>query len=552
MNIAIGADHGGVDLKHAIVTRLQGAGHQAQDFGTNNHESVDYADFSSKVARGVVSGRYDRGILICKSGVGMCMAANRYRGIQAANVRSVAETVTTRQHNDANVLCLGAGLLDTDEALAMVDAFLETEFEGGRHQARVTKASGSRLAITDPELFEVIAAEENRQNLNIELIASENFTSGAVMEAQGSLLTNKYAEGYPGRRWYGGCEFVDIAEQLAIDRAKEIFGADHANVQPHSGSQANTAVYFSVLKPGDKILTMDLAHGGHLTHGHKANFSGKFYEVTHYGVREEDERIDYDALEKVAEEVKPKLITTGASAYPREIDFERMGQIAKKVGAYLFVDMAHIAGLVAAGVHPNPVPHADFVTSTTHKSLRGPRGGIILCTKEHAKKIDSNVFPGIQGGPLMHVIAAKAACFGEILNTDFKAYSQQVVDNAAAMAARLAEHGYRIVSGGTDNHLMLVDLRPAGIDGDIAQHALDESGITVNKNSIPFDTAGPFKPSGIRIGTPAVTTRGMKVADVEQVADFIHEALQNRDNEAKLAEIRERVYAFNRHFPLPA
>ncbi len=551
MNIAIGADHGGVDLKHAIVTRLQGAGHQVQDFGTNNQDSVDYADFSSKVARGVVSGRYDRGILICKSGVGMCMAANRYRGIQAANVRSVAETITTRQHNDANVLCLGAGLLDTDEALAMVDAFLETEFEGGRHQARVTKASGSRLALTDPELFEVIAAEENRQNLNIELIASENFTSGAVMEAQGSLLTNKYAEGYPGRRWYGGCEFVDIAEQLAIDRAKEIFGADHANVQPHSGSQANTAVYFSVLKPGDKILTMDLAHGGHLTHGHKANFSGKFYEVTHYGVREEDERIDYDALEKVAEEVKPKLITTGASAYPREIDFERMGQIAKKVGAYLFVDMAHIAGLVAAGVHPNPVPHADFVTSTTHKSLRGPRGGIILCTKEHAKKIDSNVFPGIQGGPLMHVIAAKAACFGEILNTDFKAYSQQVVDNAAAMAARLSEHGYRIVSGGTDNHLMLVDLRPAGIDGDIAQNALDESGITVNKNSIPFDTAGPFKPSGIRIGTPAVTTRGMKVADVEQVADFIHEALQNHDNEAKLAEVREQVYAFNRNFPLP-
>jgi glycine hydroxymethyltransferase len=551
MNIAIGADHGGVDLKHAIVTRLQGAGHQVQDFGTNNQDSVDYADFSSQVARGVVSGRYDRGILLCKSGVGMCMAANRYRGIQAANVRSVAETITTRQHNDANVLCLGAGLLDTDEALAMVDAFLETEFEGGRHQARVTKASGSRLALTDPELFEVIAAEENRQNLNIELIASENFTSGAVMEAQGSLLTNKYAEGYPGRRWYGGCEFVDIAEQLAIDRAKEIFGADHANVQPHSGSQANTAVYFSVLKPGDKILTMDLAHGGHLTHGHKANFSGKFYEVTHYGVREEDERIDYDALEKVAEEVKPKLITTGASAYPREIDFERMGQIAKKVGAYLFVDMAHIAGLVAAGVHPNPVPHADFVTSTTHKSLRGPRGGIILCTKEHAKKIDSNVFPGIQGGPLMHVIAAKAACFGEILNTDFKAYSQQVVDNAAAMAARLSEHGYRIVSGGTDNHLMLVDLRPAGIDGDIAQNALDESGITVNKNSIPFDTAGPFKPSGIRIGTPAVTTRGMKVADVEQVADFIHEALQNRDDEAKLAEIREQVYAFNRNFPLP-
>jgi len=551
MNIAIGADHGGVDLKHAIVSRLQGAGHKVQDFGTNSGDSVDYPDFSSKVARGVVSGRYDRGILVCKSGVGMSMAVNRYRGIQGANVRSVAETITTRQHNDANVLCLGAGLLDSDEALAMVDAFLATDFEGGRHEIRVIKASGSRLAVTDPALFDVICAEENRQNLNIELIASENFTSGAVMEAQGSLLTNKYAEGYPGRRWYGGCEFVDVAEQLAIDRAKEVFGAEHANVQPHSGSQANTAVYFSVLKHGDKILTMDLAHGGHLTHGHQANFSGKFYDVTHYGVREDDERIDYDALEKVAVELKPKLITTGASAYPREIDFERMGEIAKKVGAYLFVDMAHIAGLVAGGVHPSPIPHADFVTTTTHKSLRGPRGGIILCKEKYAKKIDSNVFPGIQGGPLMHVIAAKAACFGEILNTDFKGYAQQVVDNAIAMAARLSEHGYRIVSGGTDNHLMLVDLRPAGMDGAIAQHALDESGITVNKNSIPFDTAGPFKPSGIRIGTPAITSRGMKVADAEQVADFIHEALQNHDNDAKLAEIRERVYAFNRGFPLP-
>lgn len=551
MNIAIAADHGGVDLKHAIVTHLQSSGHSVKDFGTNSEDSVDYSDYAELVARGVAGGLFERGILICKSGVGMCMAANRFQGVRGANVRTVEETQTTREHNDANVLCLGAGHLEAKEGLAMVDAFLETEFAGGRHERRLVKASGSRLAITDPELHSAIAKEAKRQNQNIELIASENFTSGAVMEAQGSLLTNKYAEGYPGRRWYGGCEYVDIAEQLAIDRAKEIFGADHANVQPHSGSQANTAVYFAVLKPGDKILTMDLSHGGHLTHGHKANFSGKFYEVTHYGVSEEDERIDYDALAKVAEELKPKLITTGASAYPREIDFKRMGEIAKKVGAYLFVDMAHIAGLVAAGVHPNPVPHADFVTSTTHKSLRGPRGGIILCKEEYAKKIDATVFPGIQGGPLMHVIAAKAACFGEILNSNFKAYSEQVVKNARAMAARLAEHGYRIVSGGTDNHLMLVDLRPAGLDGSIAQHALDESGITVNKNSIPFDTAGPFKPSGIRVGTPAVTTRGMKEADVEKVADFMHEALQNHGDETKLHELRERVYAFNRSFPLP-
>jgi len=551
MNIAIGADHGGVDLKHAIITHLQAAGHTVKDFGTNSTDSVDYPDYANAVSRGVAGGRYDQGILICRSGVGMSMAANRFEGVRAANVRTVSEAKTTRQHNDANILCLGAGLLTVEEALPMVDVFLKTAFEGGRHEARVLKASGSRLAVTDPELFSAMQNEKKRQNLNIELIASENFTSESVMEAQGSLLTNKYAEGYPGRRWYGGCEFVDVAEQLAVDRVKEIFGAEHANVQPHSGSQANMAVYFSVLKPGDKILTMDLSHGGHLTHGHKANFSGKFYEVTHYGVSEDDEMIDYDGLEKVALELKPALITTGASAYPREIDFKRMGEIAKKCGAYLFVDMAHIAGLVAGGVHNNPVPYADFVTSTTHKSLRGPRGGIILCKEEYAKKVDSTVFPGIQGGPLMHVIAAKAACFGEVLNTDFKGYARQVVANAKAMAVRLSEHGYRIVSGGTDNHLMLVDLRSVDLDGTIAQHALDECGITVNRNSIPFDTASPFKPSGIRIGTPAVTTRGMKEADVEKVADFIHEALQNHDNEEKLHEIREKVYAFNRNFPLP-
>jgi glycine hydroxymethyltransferase len=371
------------------------------------------------------------------------------------------------------------------------------------------------------------------------------------MEAQGSLLTNKYAEGYPGKRWYGGCENVDVVEQLAIDRAKQIFGAEHANVQPHSGSQANTAVYFAVLKPGDKIFTMDLAHGGHLTHGHKANFSGRFYDVTHYGVSPDDERINYDELEKTARELRPALITVGASAYSRIIDFARMGRLAREIGAYLFVDMAHIAGLVAAGAHPSPVPHADFVTSTTHKSLRGPRGGIILCKEEFAKKIDSQVFPGIQGGPLMHVIAAKAVCFGEALKPGFKEYQEQVIKNAQAIAARLGHHGLRIVSGGTDNHLMLVDLRPKGLNGADASHALDEAGITVNKNGIPFDTGSPMKPSGIRIGTPAVTTRGMKEADVEQVAEFIAEALADHTHTAKLHALRERVFAFNRAFPLP-
>jgi len=549
--IALGADHGGVELREAVMAYLKELGHEVLDFGTTTSDSVDYSDFAMDVAINVSNKLCDFGILVCTTGVGMTIAANRRRGVRAANVRSVEDVQLTRQHNDANVLCLGQKHVATTDVSAMLDAFLSCDYEGGRHDARLCKASGSRMAVTDPEVFAAIEAEGERQRQNIELIASENFTSESVMEAQGSLLTNKYAEGYPGRRWYGGCENVDVVERIAIERLKELFGADHANVQAHSGSQANTAVYFSVLKPGDKILTMDLAHGGHLTHGHRANFSGKFYEVTHYGVSEDSETIDYDALEKVAEEVKPALITTGASAYPRTIDFERMGQIAQKVGAYLFVDMAHIAGLVAAGVHPNPVPHADFVTSTTHKSLRGPRGGIILCKEEHAKKIDSTVFPGIQGGPLMHVIAAKAICFGEALKPEFKDYSAQVIANAQAMAARLAEHGYRIVSGGTDNHLMLVDLRPAGIDGSIASHALDEAGITINKNSIPFDTAGPMKPSGIRIGTPAVTTRGMKEKDVIKVADFIDEALQAHADEAKLHEIRERVYAFNRSFPLP-
>ena len=549
--VAVGADHGGVELKNAIVEALQSAGREVIDYGTHGSDSVDYSDFANEVGRAVHEGRADRGVLVCTSGVGVCLAANRFRDVRAANVRSVEETVMTRSHNDANILCLGQSVVSTEVGLAMVEAFLATDFEGGRHEARLSKASGSRLQVTDPEVFEAIVGEEKRQRSHIELIASENFASPAVMEAQGSLLTNKYAEGYPGRRWYGGCENVDVVEELAINRLKELFGAEHANVQPHSGSQANTAVYFAVLQPGDKILTMDLAHGGHLTHGHPANFSGRLYDVTHYGVSAEDEKIDYDALEAQAKEVQPKLITCGASAYSRTIDFERMSQIAKSVGAYLFVDMAHIAGLVAAGVHPNPVPHADFVTSTTHKSLRGPRGGIILCKEKYAKKIDGRVFPGVQGGPLMHVIAAKAVCFGEALKPGFREYQAQVVKNAQAMSAALEKNGYRIVSGGTDNHVFMVDLRPVGLDGSIVSDTLDRVCITVNKNSIPFDEAGPMKPSGIRIGTPAVTTRGMKEEDVAVVADLIHEALLAREDEAKLAEVKEKVLAFNAAFPLP-
>ncbi len=410
---------------------------------------------------------------------------------------------------------------------------------------------GEALRKVDPEIFDAISAEEKRQRENIELIASENFTSRAVMEAQGSVLTNKYAEGYPRKRWYGGCENVDVAEQLAIDRAKRLFGAEHVNVQPHSGAQANMAVYFAAIKPGDKILTMNLAHGGHLTHGHPANFSGKFYQVTHYGVDEKTETIDYDALQKQAEEVRPVMITAGASAYPRTIDFPRLRQIADSVGAILFIDMAHIAGLVAGGQHPSPIPHAQLVTTTTHKSLRGPRGGIVLCEEKFAKQIDSTLFPGVQGGPLMHVIAAKAVCFHEALQPQFREYQRQVVVNAKALAAGLSKHGYRIVSGGTDNHLMLVDLRPKEINGKEAQEILDRAGITVNKNAIPFDTYPIFKPGGIRVGTPAVTTRGMKEEEMLEIADLIAEALEKRSDADALERVRGKVVELTRRFPLP-
>ena len=411
---------------------------------------------------------------------------------------------------------------------------------------------GGGLRKVDPEIFDAIQAEEKRQRENIELIASENFTSRAVMEAQGSCLTNKYAEGYPGKRWYGGCENVDTVEQLAIDRAKRLFDCEHVNVQAHSGAQANMAVYFSVLKPGDKILAMNLAHGGHLTHGHPANFSGKFYTVSQYGVSEKTEHIDYDALQKQAEEVRPVMITAGASAYPRIIDFPRLRQIADSVSALLFIDMAHISGLVAGGQHPSPIPHAHFVTTTTHKSLRGPRGGIIMCKEEFAKKIDATIFPGVQGGPLMHVIAAKAVCFHEALQPSFRDYQRQVVINAKALAAGVAKHGYRIVSGGTENHLMLVDLRPKEINGKEAQEVLDQAGITVNKNGIPFDTYPIFKPGGIRIGTPAVTTRGMREEEMLDIADLIDEALTNRADASALERVRGKVREMTRRFSLPS
>ena len=558
LRIAIGADHGGVEVKAALHTFLKAKGLTVHDVGTQSADSVDYPDYASLVCNQVLAGEADLGILVCRTGIGMSISANRHKGIRAAVVTNAADARTTRQHNHANVLCLGAVNVAPNAAGAIVEAFLTAQPEGGRHERRVEKIEscsgigGKSLAETDNAVFTAIEHEHKRQFENIELIASENFTSAAVMEAQGSCLTNKYAEGYPGKRWYGGCENVDTTEQLAIDRACKLFGAKFANVQPHSGSQANAAVYFSVLQPGDKVLGMNLAHGGHLTHGHPANFSGRFYKFCQYGVSQKDERIDYDELAEVAKREQPKMITAGASAYPRIIDFQRMSEIAKSVGAYLFVDMAHIAGLVAAGVHPNPVPVADFVTTTTHKSLRGPRGGMILTNSEELfKKIQSQVFPGIQGGPLEHVIAAKAVCFHEALQPSFKQYAAQVVSNAKALAARLAHHGYRITSGGTDNHLMLVDLRPKGLNGAVASAILDEAGITVNKNGIPFDTEPITKGGGIRVGTPAVTTRGMKEEEMMDIADFIHRTLTARDDAAAIAKIREEVHAFSRKFPLP-
>ena len=407
------------------------------------------------------------------------------------------------------------------------------------------------LDVVDTEIQEAINKELSRQRDKLEMIASENIVSKAVMQAQGSVLTNKYAEGYPGKRYYGGCEYVDVVEQLAIDRAKKLFGAEYANVQPHSGAQANTAVYFALLQPGDTILGMNLTDGGHLTHGSSVNISGKYFKIIPYGVDKETECIDYDELERLAKEHQPKLIVGGASAYSRVIDFERMAQIAKSVGAYLMIDMAHIAGLVAAGLHPSPVPYADVVTTTTHKTLRGPRGGLILCRDaEFGKQFNKAIFPGIQGGPLMHVIAAKAVAFKEALSDEFKVYQQQVLDNAKALADELVKKRFRIVSGGTDNHLMLVDLRSKNITGKEAQFLLDEIGITANRNTIPFEPLSPFVTSGIRLGTPALTTRGLKEDDIREVADIIADVIENREDGAVIEAAKAKVQAICKKFPL--
>ena len=560
MKIAIGADHGGFEIKEALKKHLQEQDITVLDLGSNSLDSVDYPDYANRVGRAVSDGDADRGILVCTSGIGMCIMANRFPRVRAGLCTTPRMAKMARTHNNVNVLTLGGSLNTIEEAIEITDEWLESEYEaGGRHDRRLTKIQQYSNSIddpvalydSDPELYAAIRGESRRLRENIELIASENYASRAVREAQGSVMTNKYAEGYPGKRWYHGCEFVDQAERLAIERAKTLFGAEHANVQPHSGSTANMAVYFAVLEPGDTILAMSLAHGGHLTHGHKVNFSGRFFNVIQYGVDQETELIDYDEIERLADENKPKLICCGASAYSRIIDFKRLRKIADGVGAYLMADMAHISGLVAGGCHPSPVPYCEFVTTTTHKTLRGPRGGLILCQERFAADIDRQIFPGVQGGPLMHAIAGKAVCFNEALQPSFKAYAKQVVSNAQTLAAALEQGGLRIVSGGTDNHLMLVDLTSLDLSGKDAAAALDHARITVNKNAIPFDQKSPFVTSGIRLGTPAITTRGMKEDDMKTVASLIQQVLKKPDDQKSLQRVRDEVVAFTAQFPVP-
>jgi RpiB/LacA/LacB family sugar-phosphate isomerase len=560
MKMALAADHGGVELKNALKHVLKEKGIEVQDFGTSDNSRVDYPDYADAVARAVSHGQADQGLLVCTTGIGMAITANKHPGVRAAQVFNEQMAENARAHNDANILVFGEAVSDVDTATRLLTIWLESEQEpGSRHEKRVdkirrveTQTMGlDAIRCTDPEVFDAICLENERQKRNIELIASENYTSRAVREAQGSLLTNKYAEGYPGKRWYGGCEHVDVIEQLAIDRAKEIFGADHVNVQPHSGSSANMAAYFSVLEPGDTIMAMSLADGGHLTHGHPMNFSGRYYKIVPYGVTADTECIDYDSLEALAKEHKPKLITCGASAYSQIIDFERMREVADQCGAILLADIAHIAGLVAGGVHPSPVPYCDFVTTTTHKTLRGPRSGIIMCREKYAKEVDRQVFPGTQGGPLEHVIAGKAVCFHEALQPSFKDYANQVVKNASRLAETLQSRGLRVVSGGTQNHCFLLDLSVVDVTGKDASNWLDEAHITVNKNAIPNDTKSPFVTSGIRIGSPATTSRGMKEAEMEQIATWMADVVISKGSEEVLAQTRPQVEALTAEFPIP-
>ena len=558
MKIAIGSDHGGVELKALLVEALAAQATMV-DKGPAGKESCDYPDYADAVAVSVAGGEADFGILICRSGVGMSMCANRFQNVRAALCSTTDGATMARQHNGANVLCLGADLVSPSYAVEIVKAFIATPVdEDERHARRRWKlersqrlAEASGLLRDDPEVFQAIYAQTRQEDTEINLIASENTSSRACREAAGSVLMNKYAEGYPGKRWYSGCLPVDAAEELACKRACELFGADHANVQPHCGSAANMAVYFATIKPGDTILSMSLDQGGHLSHGSPVNFSGKYYNIVPYTVDRETEMLDYDALEKQALEVKPAILLTGASAYPRKIDFKRIREICDKAGCLMMVDMAHIAGLVAGGAHESPVPYADFVTTTTHKTLGGPRGGMVLCKEKWAKALDSAVFPGMQGGPLENIIAAKAVVFREWMMPEKKGYAQQVVKNCAVLCKTVQDRGYRIVSGGTDNHLFLVDVKQKGMTGKEAAAALDAAGIVVNKNTIPYDTESPFKTSGIRVGTASVTTRGMKEAEMIKIGTWIADVLDNIADATVQERVKREAAALVAGFPVP-
>lgn len=558
MNIAIGCDHGGLSIKNAAKSYIESAGHTTLDLGTNTPDSIDYPQFAIQAAQMVIAKEAEMAVLICTTGIGMSITANRFCGIRAALCTTAENAVMTRTHNDANVLVLQGKMAEAELPL-ILKAFLETPFSGGeRHKRRIAQmeraervAETSCLAAVDPEVNAAVLGQIAQEDSTINLIASENTVTRAVREASGCVLTNKYAEGYPGRRWYSGCVPVDTAESLAIERAKELFGADHANVQPHCGSSANMAVYFAVLNPGDKMLCMSLDQGGHLTHGSPVNFSGKLYEIIPYCVSKETERLDYDELMAIAMQERPKLIVAGASAYSRSLDFVQFRAIADACGAMLMVDMAHIAGLVAGGVHANPVPYAEFVTTTTHKTLRGPRGGMVLCRAEYAQAIDKMVFPGLQGGPLENIIAAKAVCFKEAMQPEFKAYARQIVTNCATLAGTLAERGLTIVSGGTDNHLALVNVAASGLTGKAAAAALDNAGIICNKNTVPFDQKSPFVTSGIRVGTAAVTTRGMGEAEMKIIGGWIADILGDIDNLELQNTVRREVTALTAQFQVP-
>ena len=559
MKIAIASDHGGFELKGHLVRTL-GASHEIIDMGPADRKSCDFPDYAVPVAQAVASGAADFGILICRTGLGMSMAANRFQNVRAALCATTESATLARQHNGANVLCLGADAVSGDYAVEIAKTFLATPVDNdARHARRRWKleraerlSDCSGLMRDDPEVFAAIEAQTRQEDAEINLIASENTSSRACREAAGSVLMNKYAEGYPGKRWYSGCLPVDAAEELARTRACRLFGAEHANVQPHCGSAANMAVYFATIKPGDTIMSMALDQGGHLSHGSPVNFSGKIYRIVPYTVDPKTERLDYDALERQALEVRPKILLTGASAYPRAIDFRRIREICDKAGCIMMVDMAHIAGLVAGGAHESPVPYADFVTSTTHKTLGGPRGGLVLCKEKWAKALDSAVFPGMQGGPLENIIAAKAVVFREWMSEAKKGYAQQVVKNCQVLCKTVQDRGYRIVSGGTDNHLFLVDVKASkGITGKEAAAALDAAGIIVNKNTIPFDTESPFRTSGIRVGTASATTRGMKEPEMIRIGTWIADVLDDIANVQVQARVKREAAELVANFPVP-